>query len=69
MRAQFITADEVAKVMGIGRSKAYQLVRQMNAELKSKGFITVAGKCPVEFFKSKFYGLRIENDETWKEAQ
>ena len=34
MRAQFITASEVAEIMGISRSKAYQIVREMNRELK-----------------------------------
>ena len=29
MRAQFITASEVAEIMGISRSKAYQIVREM----------------------------------------
>ena len=46
MRAQFITASEVAEIMGISRSKAYQIVREMNRELKSQGYLTVAGKCP-----------------------
>ena len=32
MRAQFITASEVAEIMGISRSKAYQIVREMNLE-------------------------------------
>lgn len=59
MRAQFITASEVAEVMGISRSKAYQIVRDLNKELKQMGYITVAGKCPVQFFKQKFYGLQI----------
>ena len=60
MRAQFITADEVAQVMGIGRSKAYDIVRQMNKELKGQGYITVAGKCPLAYFKQKFYGFQPE---------
>jgi sugar-specific transcriptional regulator TrmB len=59
MRAQFITANEVAEVMGISRSKAYQIVRNLNKELKEMGYITVAGKCPIQFFKQKFYGLQI----------
>ncbi len=59
MKAQFITANEVAEIMGISRSKAYQIVREMNKELKSMGYITVAGKCPVQFFKQKFFGLEI----------
>ena len=44
MRAQFITAAEVAEIMGISRSKADQIVREMNRELKSQGYLTVAGK-------------------------
>lgn len=59
MKAQFITANEVAEVMGISRSKAYQIVREMNKELKEMGYITVAGRCPLLFFKQKFYGLEI----------
>jgi sugar-specific transcriptional regulator TrmB len=63
MKAQFITANEVAEVMGISRSKAYQIVRDMNRELKGMGYITVAGKCPVQFFKTKFFGLEIGGEE------
>lgn len=70
MRAQFITADEVAQVMGIGRGKAYDIVRQMNKELKGQGYITVAGKCPLAYFKQKFYGFQTEGgDQSCQRAQ
>ena len=59
MRAQFITAAEVAEIMGVSRTKAYQIVRDMNRELRSMGYITVSGKCAVQYFEKKFYGLRI----------
>ena len=59
MRAQFITAAEVAEIMGVSRTKAYQIVRDMNRELRSMGYITVSGKCPVLYFDKKFYALRI----------
>ncbi len=59
MKAQFITATEVAEIMGISRTKAYQIIRDMNKELKSLGYITIAGKCPIRFFQQKFYGLQI----------
>ena len=63
MRAQFITASEVAEIMGISRSKAYQIVREMNRELKAQGYLTVAGKCPAQYFKQKFYGFQIPGGE------
>ena len=47
MRAQFITAADVAEIMGVSRSKAYQIVRDMNRELKGigihNGFWQVSG--------------------------
>ena len=59
MKAQYITATEVAEIMGISRSKSYQIIRELNKELKSMGYQTIAGKCPIQFFKQKFYGLEI----------
>ena len=50
---------KVAEIMGVSRTKAYQIVRDMNRELRSMGYITVSGKCPVQYFEKKFYGLRI----------
>ena len=63
MKAQFVTATEVAKIMGISRSKSYQIVREMNKELKTQGYLTVAGKCPAQYFKQKFYGFQMPGGE------
>ena len=63
MLAQFITATDVAKIMGISRSKSYQIVREMNKELKAQGYLTIAGKCPAQYFKQKFYGFQIPGGE------
>ena len=63
MRAQFITAEEIQEIMNISRSKAYQIVRELNKKLKAMGYITIAGKCPIQFFKQKLYGLQIGGDE------
>ena len=52
----FISAKEVADMLGISKSKAYRIVRELNEELEAKGFITVAGKVSRKFFEEKFYG-------------
>lgn len=39
-----ISAAEVAQTLNVSKALAYKLVREMNEELKTKGFITVAGK-------------------------
>ena len=60
MKAQFITAEEVQQIIGVSRSKAYQIVQSLNRELKSMGYITASGKCPLRYFNEKFYGLQME---------
>ena len=47
MRAQFITAEEVQQILNVSRSKSYQIIRELNKELKSMGYQTIAGKCPI----------------------
>ena len=59
MRAQFITAEEVQQILSVSRSKSYQIIRELNKELKSMGYHTIAGKRSIQFFKQKFYGLEI----------
>ena len=63
MRAQYITVDEVSAALGISKSKSYQIIRSLNRELRDMNYITVSGKCPLQYFKQKFYGFQINNDE------
>lgn len=53
----FIRTEEISKELGVSKSYAYKLVREMNEELKKKGFITIAGRVSRLYFKERFYGL------------
>jgi len=39
----------------VSESKAYSVIRELNSELKSKGFIIVPGKVSRRFFFEKCY--------------
>jgi hypothetical protein len=52
----YYTAAEIAQMIGVGRTSAYAIVKQMNEELKSRGYLTVGGKIPKEFFNEKYFG-------------
>ena len=54
----FVRAEEVARELGISKPYAYKLVREMNEELKQKGFLTIPGRVSRNYFEEKFYGLR-----------
>ena len=54
----FVRAEEVDGALGISKPYAYKLVREMNEELKQKGFLTIPGRVSRRYFEEKFYGLR-----------
>lgn len=53
----YLTADDVSTSLGISKGKAYAIIRTLNEDLKSKGYITVSGKVPKAYFASKYYGF------------
>ena len=50
----FVRAEEVANELGISKPYAYKLVREMNEELKQKGFIPIPGRVSRRYFEEKF---------------
>ena len=46
----FMTVEEVAEELRVSKSKAYQIVRELNAELQKQGYLTVAGRVSTTFF-------------------
>ncbi len=57
MEQMFVQVDEVCELLGVSRSMAYLLMRQLNEELKQKGYMTIAGKVSRKYFMEKFYGM------------
>jgi hypothetical protein len=51
----YYTVEDVQALLGVSSSKAYQIIRQLNNELKAQGFIVVMGKTPKKYFNEKFY--------------
>ena len=56
----YYNAEEVAAMLGVSIGKAYKILREMNKDLASRGFLTIAGKIPVEYFREKWYGAAKE---------
>lgn len=49
----FMTVEEVAAELRVSKSKAYQIVRELNAEMQKQGYLTVAGRVNATFFQKK----------------
>ena len=59
--SNYISAKEIQNELGISRTKSYEIVKQLNSELESKGYLVVRGKVPRRYFNQRFF---IEED--WK---
>ncbi len=49
----FMSVQEVADVLGVSKSYAYKIVKQLNEELAKLGYITVSGRVNTEYFYKK----------------
>ena len=59
MTRQVYGAKDLQELLGVSESKAYAYIRQMNAELQEKGFLTVRGKIPAAYVEKRFFGVTV----------
>lgn len=52
-KKSFLTVDEVAEELRVSKAKAYQIIRELNAELQQMGCLTVAGRVNATYFHKK----------------
>lgn len=57
MQKQTYNAKDLAALLQISESKSYQIIRQMNAELESRGFLVVRGRVPINYVRERFFGM------------
>lgn len=50
---KFMSVQDVADELGVSKSYAYKVVRQLNEELSKMGYITVSGRVNTDFFQKK----------------
>ena len=62
MKNQFMRAEEVARELEVSRSYAYRLIRQLNAELREKGYMTIAGRVNRQYFRERLYGISDQKE-------
>lgn len=65
---EFYQVNDVMKMLGISQSKAYVIIRDLNKELKAKGYITINGKVPKIYFDERLY-CQSKNSQKLKAAR
>lgn len=52
-KKNFMTVEEVAQKLNVSKAYAYKMVRELNAELRKLGYLTVVGRMNTSFFREK----------------
>ena len=46
----FVRSAELQEILGVKRTKAFLIIKQLNKELAAKGYITIRGRVPRKYF-------------------
>ena len=57
---RFVRANDIVEDLDVSIPFAYKIIRELNAELRAKGYMTVAGRVSKQFYEEKFYGVAQE---------
>lgn len=65
MRAEkmYYHAADVCAMLEVSKSKAYQIIREVNDEMKEKGYLVIGGKVNKKYFDEKMYVGEKRNEE------
>lgn len=59
----YYTATDIAEMLDISKSKAYELIKQLNQELEKEGYLVLSGKVPSAYFCKRWYGMEYIQQE------
>ena len=51
----FLDVNDVCETLGCAKSKAYSIIRKLNAEMQQNGYITISGKINAKYFYERIY--------------
>lgn len=55
----YYKAEDVAAMLSISEGHAYRIIRELNKDLKEKGYITIAGRIDRQYFSERIYGGNV----------
>ncbi|MBL3649534.1 ICEBs1 excisionase [Bacillus sp. RHFS10] len=50
----FLNVDDIVKLLKVKKGKAYEVIRQLNAQLKQQGYKVVKGRVNRRYFEKCF---------------
>ncbi len=51
----YLNVNDVMALLGVSKSKAYQIIKDLNSEMAAKGYLTVKGKVSKRYLYERCY--------------
>lgn len=51
---EFLTPDDIIEILNVKKAKAYEIIRNLNAEMKQQGYLVIPGKVNKEKFEERY---------------
>ena len=61
MKNRFMRVNEVAEALEVSVPYAYKIIRKLNEELESEGYLTVKGRVNRDYFMNEFTAKEVKN--------
>lgn len=58
MAKDFMNVHDVMRSIGCGESKAYRVIKELNAEREKRGYKTYSGRISKSYFEAR-YGVKV----------
>ena len=59
----YYDAFDISEMLGISKSGAYNLIKELNQELAQEGYLVISGKVPTAYFAKRWFGLEKTQQE------
>lgn len=61
MEKKFYNVNDVMKITGLGRTKAYEMIQKLNKELKVNGIEIIRGAIPTGYFNLRTANMNFSS--------
>lgn len=59
---RFLTVQEFMEMLEVSLSNAYKLIRRLNVEVETEGFVAIKGYVSRQYFMEQIYGLSTDKE-------
>ncbi|VEH37677.1 Uncharacterised protein [Fusobacterium varium] len=58
---KFLFAKDVMQITGLKITKSREIIRDLNGELKEKGYLTIQGRVPEKYFIIDIFQMKVRD--------